>query len=103
MSSGLYVLVEGIGGGHVLEYGVRSGVDGYAVGQHYYLGHLAPGGVIEGAEGVVPIPGDGVVAIQPAYTLVEVVSGVHICEVNRAWCRCSCNRACGGGVGAGVA
>src|SRR5205823_4252078 len=47
--------VEGISGGHIPEGGSGWDVDGPTLGQHYYLGELSPGGVVEGAEGAVRV------------------------------------------------
>ena len=95
--------VEGVSGRHVLEGGSGGHVYGPALGQHYYLGELSPGGVVEGAEGAVPVARYDPVAIEIAHRLVEVVGRQHVAEADRTCGRDSGGRNGGpdGGVGAG--
>src|SRR5438552_3256333 len=83
--------VEGVSGRHVLEGGSGGHVYGPALGQHYYLGELSPGGVVEGAEGAVPVARYDPVAIEIAHRLVEVVGRQHVAEADR-----TCGRDGGG-------
>ena len=83
MVGGLYVRVEGVGGGHVPEGGGRRGVYGQAEGEDGYLGELGAGGEVVGAEGVVGVAGDDAVAVEVADGFVEVVGGVYIGEGHR--------------------
>src|SRR5439155_3631661 len=87
--------VEGVVCGHVPEGGGRRRVDRPALRQHYYLGKLGAGGHVVGLEGAVLIPGNDPVAVQVAHRLVEVVSGGHVCEVQRAGCVCGAGRVSG--------
>ena len=79
-----YVLVEGVGGGHVAECGRGGRVYGPAFGQDYDLGELAAGGEVVGAEGVVGVAGDGPVAVEVAHRLVEIVGGLDVREAHSA-------------------
>src|SRR4051812_31722386 len=60
----LDVSVEGLGGGHVSECGLRGLIEGPALSQGDYFGKLSPGGGVARAEGVIAVTGDYGVAIQ---------------------------------------
>src|SRR5436190_19256804 len=84
MVSSLYVLVEGMGLGDILECGTRWRVGEEAVSQHHDLGELSPGGKGAWPEGVIPITGDSAVTVQVGHRRIEVVGWEYIGEADCA-------------------
>src|SRR5947209_19922264 len=84
-----------IGNRHNREVKTTRGIDGPANREDDNLGKLASSSIVVRAEGAVSIAGDSAMAREVDDGIIEVIGGVHICEVIGAhnWCICGGCRA----------